>query len=444
MAKRHATKKSSVKVVRTPRIKSLRKHNYLVEAYYRATKQEQRIFHWAASEVNPKKPEQNVFRIRIQELMKIAGVSTHSIYEEMEEITDRLRSRKIDIRDLNTGKLLQANLVASVEYDPAQRMVDVEISKKMIPYLIALKQYTRINIEVFFSLSTGYAMRIYELMKQYQRIGKRTIYIDDLRLYLGVQDMKTYDRFNNLDYKILKPAFEQTNLKTDIHVEYLKIKNGRAVEAIQCTITSKEQNEAVSKDKNDDSPITTILSELATIGISNVSNKAIQGWLAQYGENKVRIAMDIAIENHAKGKAVGAGLIVKAMKEGWTTKEQDTRKEIKARAANSSIEHEQRKLEESVAALRTKYQDSQKKIVMQWYNNLPKAEQRDIKKAYLEKIKIVPKVPVKETSDFQYSLYKIYQRDNKQASFSEWLNHHARKNSLEVPKETLAAAIRSK
>ena len=44
------------------------------------------------------------------------------------------------------------------------------------------------QLENILSLSSFYAIRIYELLKQYEKIGKRGINIKELRGYLGIKE----------------------------------------------------------------------------------------------------------------------------------------------------------------------------------------------------------------------------------------------------------------
>lgn len=70
-------------------------------------------------------------------------------------------------------------------------------------------------------LNSSYAVRIYELLKQYQNIDKRVMSLEDLRDYLGI-NIEEYKRFTNFEIRILKVAKKEINESTDIIIDYEK------------------------------------------------------------------------------------------------------------------------------------------------------------------------------------------------------------------------------
>lgn len=55
-----------------------------------------------------------------------------------------------------------------------------------MPYLLQLKErFTRYELKNILYFKNKYSIRIYELLKQYEKIGKREINIKELRGYLG-------------------------------------------------------------------------------------------------------------------------------------------------------------------------------------------------------------------------------------------------------------------
>ena len=60
---------------------------------------------------------------------------------------------------------------------------------------------------------------------------------------------KSYNRFNNITSKIIQPAIEEINQKTDINVEYKTLKQG--VKAIGVKLYISKSDEKILKLKND-------------------------------------------------------------------------------------------------------------------------------------------------------------------------------------------------
>ena len=76
-------------------------------------------------------------------------------------------------------------------------------------------------------MQSEYAIRLYELMMQWQSVGKTNeIAIDDLRKKLGVKP-EQYNAMNNFKARVLDHAVKQINEHTDITVKYEQHKTGK-------------------------------------------------------------------------------------------------------------------------------------------------------------------------------------------------------------------------
>ena len=136
-------------------------------------------------------------------------------------------------------------LINKPRYTEGSNELTIDIDKDLIPYIIDLKrEFTRYQIENILRLKSSYAVRVYELLKQYENIGKREINIKDLREYLGI-DKKEYTRFDNFEARVLTPAQEEINKHTDINIEYEKLKQGRKIISILFKVEPKDTQDQV-------------------------------------------------------------------------------------------------------------------------------------------------------------------------------------------------------
>jgi len=190
------------------------------------------------SEIYKDDDDATVFRVSVSELTKLAGLKNKNAYQQMKVVTERLNQRLIKIKDIESNKELQSTFVASAEYEDASGMVEIEISKKLKPYLFKLEggKITFTGLAYTFALKSTYSMRIYGLLAQYRVAGQRTIELQALKEMFGIENFKAYDRFDVFDSKVLKVAYKEVNEKTDIRFEYEKIKRGRSIIAIKFLI----------------------------------------------------------------------------------------------------------------------------------------------------------------------------------------------------------------
>lgn len=109
---------------------------------------------------------------------------------------------------------------------------------KMKPYLLQLKnRFLVYEAKNVLSLPSSYAIRMYELTKQYAPIGKRNIKVEDLKKILGVENK--YKQYTHLKQRILEPSVKSVNEHTDIDISYTERKRGRKVHLLEFVIKHK-------------------------------------------------------------------------------------------------------------------------------------------------------------------------------------------------------------
>jgi plasmid replication initiation protein len=140
---------------------------------------------------------------------------------------------------LGGEQYLKTHWVQSAQYTVSGGYVDVTFDPKLKPFFLHLKEkFTTYKLNNVTQLRSAYSIRIYELLKQYQGIGKRTITIEALRNMLGIE-LKEYERYNDFKRYVLQVAHKEINEKTDILFEYREIKLSRKVNELEFTITKK-------------------------------------------------------------------------------------------------------------------------------------------------------------------------------------------------------------
>lgn len=210
-----------VHVAKTPtESTTIARHNNLIEAHYYASPQEQRLFLWAVSQAQEGLQGSQVLRVEIAELARFVGIEKNAnIYAQMMEVTDRVTSRKVRIRNLENGEYVQANLM-NARYRVGSGFVEVELSQFVLPYIIQLKKnFALVDLKYVMRLASGHAMRIYDLLKSRSYRSPRVeIGVDDLQAMLGTTEK--YDRFNNFRERVLETSCAEINRITDMTVTF--------------------------------------------------------------------------------------------------------------------------------------------------------------------------------------------------------------------------------
>lgn len=66
-----------------------------------------------------------------------------------------------------------------------------------------------------------YSFRIYELLKSYEKVGERTILVDELRAYLNLEPTQ-FERYTQLKNRVILKCIEEINEYSDITVKLEK------------------------------------------------------------------------------------------------------------------------------------------------------------------------------------------------------------------------------
>lgn len=218
--------------------------NNLIEARHNnpLTAREQKIVLTMVSMIQPTDEDFKDYRISIKGFSEMLGLEGSAKYTEIKEITKDLMSKSIEIPQANGGWLL-ANWVSSAEYIKGEGIIALSFSPKLLPYLLQLKNaFTSYRLSNILSLKSTYSIRLYELMKKWQNLGKWENSVDVIREKLGAVT-KSYSLYGNFKNKILLPAIEELNECTDLFINFKEIKKGRRVDRIEFTIRHAPEKE---------------------------------------------------------------------------------------------------------------------------------------------------------------------------------------------------------
>lgn len=215
------------------------KSNVLIEANYRLGLVEQKIILCLASNIQPTDTDFKIYTLPIKEFNNLLGLEGSPKYTELRKITKDLMKKVFELHIDN--KIIQVAWLSYVAYNKNEGTIDIRFDPFLKPYLLELKrEFTSYKLENVIKLKSAYAIRIYELLKQYERLHKRVISVNELRKAIGADEV--YPAYGNFKQRILAPALKEISSNTDIEFEFEEIKKGRKVDKIKFNITSKKGN----------------------------------------------------------------------------------------------------------------------------------------------------------------------------------------------------------
>lgn len=215
-------------------------NNSLIDAPKDLSLLEYKLFLTVVSKIDPTCDEIPSFSISAEEFSKITGLQNNSsMYRDLQKAADKLMKRVAHVYDPELNVTINVNLTRKSLYWHEQGRIEIHLSNDVKPFLLHLqKEFTQYKLSNITHLSSLYAIRLYELLKKQEILGKRIFELQDLREKLGVSKNQ-YIRFADLKKRVLDIAQREINDKTDLIVYYSLKKERQKVVAIKFDISSK-------------------------------------------------------------------------------------------------------------------------------------------------------------------------------------------------------------
>ena len=223
------------------------KDNALINASYNLDLVEQRLILLAIIEARESGKGINAndpLIIHAESYINQFNVHRNGAYKALKDACDDLFARQFSYQSLSEKGNIQnhrSRWVSEVIYVEREAVVKLIFSPAIIPLITRLEeQFTKYDIEQVRELSTGYAVRLYEILIAWRSTGKTPIIeIQEFRKKLGVLDTE-YKQMNDFKKRVLDPSINQINDKTDIKVKVEQHKTGRTISGFSFKFKQKQ------------------------------------------------------------------------------------------------------------------------------------------------------------------------------------------------------------
>ncbi len=296
------------------------KSNALVEARYRLSFQESHVVLWLLTQIQPDDEDFKIHKLNVDEFSKMIGLNVKGQYSELQKITENLMRRILKIEKPETDEILQVAWLSSASYQKKKGCVLLRFDPGLKPYLLQLKShFTKIDIADALKLKSMYAVRIFELLLQYEPLGKRVISVDTLKAFCGIKNNE-YKGYGIFKLRVIERAKVEINSKTDYEIDYQEIKESRKVTALEWTIKKKTHFEKSQIEKaiiiqKEIRSENAIIQQLLEYGFTDSQSKKITKSNRQEIVINAIKSVDIQV---SRGKVKNAkAMLTKAIQEKW-------------------------------------------------------------------------------------------------------------------------------
>ncbi len=323
------------------------RHNKLIESRHRLTLLERRFMLWIISQIKQEDSQFHKYSISVKNFVDFSSLKDHGgYYQQISKMADSLTQKNIAIKNQETKKDKYYSWFESIEYDWGNGQIFAEINNKIRPFLLDLKeQYTVITLEYALLLKRPYTHRLYDLLKQYERIGERTMEIEQMKDIFDISGK--YPKYKDLRVRIIQPAQEEINKKTDISFDFFPIKKGRKVESIRFEIHKNRPEVTLDNPEETNPQAKTLFQKLLRYGVQEKSARELVG---NYENDRVKWHI-AEYENRMKGetKPEGVGWLVKGIKEDYRPQKNIFEKvEKDEREKKEKIKRQQQAIEKEI------------------------------------------------------------------------------------------------
>ena len=235
------------------------KDNALMNASYNLDLVEQRLILLAIIEARESGKGINAndpLTVHAESYINQFGVHRVTAYQALKDACEDLFARQFSYQEINergNTENVRSRWVSEIRYVDAEATVKLVFSPIVIPLITRLEErFTQYEMQQISDLSTGYAIRLYELLICWRTTGKTPIIeLTDFRQKIGVLE-NTYQAMNDLKKRVLEPALKQVNEHTDITASYEQHKKGRTITGFSFKFKQKKKIEPETP-KNSDS-----------------------------------------------------------------------------------------------------------------------------------------------------------------------------------------------
>lgn len=231
--------------------------NPLVEGRRDFTLIETRLFYLGLKDLKPQLTNKNVpwnaMSIRdfpttiipTKEIIELFGNDKY--YNTLKDICRGLAKKYVEIEREDGKGFSERPVFLDLTYT-AEEGLRLVFSPFMVPYLLELadKPFTKIPVEQIWLLQSQYAVRLLELLLQYQntKTHERTMTIEELRRCLNVPEGAYKDRVDIFRQRVIDSSIKEINEKTAYKIEYEKIKDGRKITGFKFKLYLPKQKTA--------------------------------------------------------------------------------------------------------------------------------------------------------------------------------------------------------
>ena len=188
---------------------------------------QQRFFCIYLSKINPNDESTRLVKFKLSEYVRIMGFKQLNV-TRLEETAQGILRIIAKFKEPCGFTMCQIFKQFKLYKDTDEEWyVAIDCHDDVLPYMFGMKKYFfKYQLWNALRLSSGNQIRMYEILKQYEKAGAREISVQELREFLGIEPTE-YREFANFRRRVLDGCQRALEENTDIKFTYEPIKKGK-------------------------------------------------------------------------------------------------------------------------------------------------------------------------------------------------------------------------
>jgi plasmid replication initiation protein len=176
------------------------------------------------------------FSIDKDTIIELTGIPRSQFSREIRKITHGLKASVATIPSKLDGNIKSSYIHRSwfeeFEYVDNQGYINIEIDKKVFPYLIVFCSYTRIHLSYVLNFKNNYSFDTYIMLKmklnRYTKSSSLSLSVEEFKERLGIKNSYSTN-FAMFKKAVLEKVETEINKNTDLVLKIENIKTGKKV-----------------------------------------------------------------------------------------------------------------------------------------------------------------------------------------------------------------------
>ena len=209
----------------------------LVNAKYKLNTSEIKFIMTVLAQINTDDKSFDTYEIKVSDLENKLQAEQNET--RLKQFAKKLMSKPLEVPTKDGWIVF--NWFSKIQYIRGQSKFIVRIDDDLRPYLLELKErFVKYNLGYIIPLTSNYSIRLYQLLKEYEKLTRRTFKLIELQELLQVpKSLLVYADFKR---KVLQVAEKELIENCDIFFEYEEIKEGKKVNEILFRIKPNTDN----------------------------------------------------------------------------------------------------------------------------------------------------------------------------------------------------------